>query len=302
MYRSVIALTGIAAFWSNSAIADNYPVSDVWVSAASNVSESCSSWRRNPKEPTGNVLVFVGSKKTEFNGGYLLEETVSNLSVKELDKNHFQIVDQYFDDGEGGRKTGYKRRTYKLTLISSDKIDIKEGPYPSVQYIRCPVIQANTGRAVVPKSNAPATTLKKQATESETGQKVVSQQTDKEKKSILFIYQQYLVLKNCEANAPGLIGLDSVREKLKKFDQSIRSKGYDPDALFAESKNVPFPEPLKILLVSISMLPTAQGSNKAQLLSVCRGLVASEDNMLDMALATPEQETSKQQKIMEKDF
>lgn len=420
MFLKRTAVFAILLVTSTEALAGDYPISGAWASAWPDdtaPAKSCESFSKSPQSPAGNVILFQGNVKTEFNGGYLEKEVVKNFSVKEVGKNEFLVTDSYYDDGEGGGRPGKKRRSYKLKFLDLNKVEIVEKGSPKLLLTKCSLtpkaaqltvtgpafdcakarlqdelaichdiklseldrivvasytevrrvfgssfdqkvrallvarnscqsdkacilerqdeairfynhlgiavstpkwvaeykIALNSGAANESPPSASSGQSQAQSGEKplaatvvqrEKGvePKAVSRSNDKARESILFIYQQYLVLKNCEANAPGLIKLDSIREKLKKFDQSIRSKGYDPDQLFADSKNVPFPESLKILLVSISMLPMAQGSNQAQLLSVCRSLAASEDKLLDMALTTPEQETSKQEKIMEKDF
>lgn len=128
------------AFPSNLQAAE-YPISGVWASSngpsSNDITASCASYLKNPKAPVGNLIVFKGSKKTEFNGGYIEVETVDNLSVKKVGENEFQVIDRYYDDGEDAGRPGFKRRSYKLRLINPDKIEIKEGSYPSSQYVQC---------------------------------------------------------------------------------------------------------------------------------------------------------------------
>lgn len=135
-------LTAIFAVGSASVIqAADYPVSGVWANAhdpsAIDVAASCASYLKNPKAPRGNIIVFKGSKKTEFNGGYLEEETVNNLAMRKLGQDEFQVVDSYYQDGEGGSRPGLKRRSYKLRILGPDKIEMKEGSYPISQFMRC---------------------------------------------------------------------------------------------------------------------------------------------------------------------
>jgi hypothetical protein len=122
--------------------AGEYPVSGVWAYAngplPGDPAKSCASYLKNPKAPEGNLIVFKRSKKTEFNGGYLEEDTVNNLRVRHAGENEFEVVESYYHDGEGGGRPGLKRRSYKLRLLASDKIELKEGNYPSSQFIRCP--------------------------------------------------------------------------------------------------------------------------------------------------------------------
>lgn len=122
--------------------AAEYPISGVWANAhdpsAIDAATSCTSYIKNPKAPRGNLVIFNGSKKTEFNGGYLEEETVNNLAVRKTGENEFQVIDSHYDDGEGGGRPGLKRRSYKLRLLAPDKIELKQGNYPSSQFVRCP--------------------------------------------------------------------------------------------------------------------------------------------------------------------
>lgn len=127
--------------------------------------------------------------------------------------------------------------------------------------------------------------------------------SDKEKDAIIFIYQQYLVLKSCEANSNGVIALNATREALKRFDQSIRAKGYDPEALFAQAKEVPFNESLKILLLSVTtILPMAQDAEKAQILSVCQRMIESEAQAINLAVGSSTPDKKEIDKLGEKDF
>jgi hypothetical protein len=122
--------------------ADEYPVAGVWAEVNQptriDVAASCESYLKNPKAPKGHIAVFKGSRRTDFNGGYLEEETVNNIAVRKGGPNEFLVIDNYYDDGEGGGRAGLKRRSYKLRLLSPDKIEVKEGNYPSSQFMRCP--------------------------------------------------------------------------------------------------------------------------------------------------------------------
>lgn len=121
--------------------AGEYPVSGVWAYASGpssgNPAKSCASYFKNPKAPEGNIIVFRGSKKTEFNGGYLEEETASNLRVRDVGKDEFEVFESFYSDGEGGDRPGLKRRSYRLRLLGTDKIEITIGKYPSSQFVRC---------------------------------------------------------------------------------------------------------------------------------------------------------------------
>jgi hypothetical protein len=143
-----------ALCFPSSLQADEYPISGVWANAddpaSIDVATACASYLKTPKAPKGNLIVFSGSKKTEFNGGYLEEEAVKNASVRKVRENEFQVVDSYYDDGEGGGRAGLKRRSYKLRLLAPDKIELKQGSYPSSQFARCPPASPGVGSASPP--------------------------------------------------------------------------------------------------------------------------------------------------------
>src|SRR3569833_769886 len=86
------------------AIADQYPITGAWAvldkSSSLEPQQICSSYKKDSKQVTGNLIVFQGSKKTEYNGGYLEEETVINISVLPTGQNQFQIVDRLYQDEE----------------------------------------------------------------------------------------------------------------------------------------------------------------------------------------------------------
>src|SRR5437868_2748508 len=102
---------------ASAAIADQYPISGAWAyldsSQPSETAKYCDSYHRDAKAVVGSVIVFQGTKKTEY-GGYLEEETVTNPSVRKTGPNEFTITERYYDDGEEG-KPGYRRRTYRVT-------------------------------------------------------------------------------------------------------------------------------------------------------------------------------------------
>ena len=65
-YRLLMVVC-ISSFASPLQAAD-YPISGAWA-AADNQAGVCASYLRNPKSPEGNIIVFKGAKKIEFNGG-----------------------------------------------------------------------------------------------------------------------------------------------------------------------------------------------------------------------------------------
>jgi hypothetical protein len=170
MALCVITLTSLASIMPMTAMADQYPAVGAWAafdpSLPEQILESCASYKRDPKRVVGNVIVFDGAKKTEFNGGYLEQEDTTNISVKKIGPNKFRIVDPVEGDEEGGgpRPT---TRTYELTL-GNGRLLISEGSYPATEYVDCDKglskIAAPAERATPPSSlsvkDAPSATSK----------------------------------------------------------------------------------------------------------------------------------------------
>ena len=166
----IVILTSLANIMPLPAMADQYPVVGVWAaidpSSPEQTFKSCASYKRDSKAVVGNVIVFDGAKKIEFNGGYLEQEDTTNISVKKIGPSKFRIVDPIEDDEEGGgpRPT---TRTYELTL-GNGRLLISEGSYPATEYVDCDKglskIVASTERATPPLSPsvnvAPSATTK----------------------------------------------------------------------------------------------------------------------------------------------
>jgi TonB family protein len=129
--------------------ADEYPVPGVWAEVDqpphSDVTASCESYLKNPKSPTGHIVIFKGSKRVDFNGGYLEREAVNNIAVRKDGPDEFLVTDSYYDDGDGEGRPGIKRRSYKLRLLAPDKIETKEAKYPSSTFVRCLAARPLTG-------------------------------------------------------------------------------------------------------------------------------------------------------------
>jgi TonB family protein len=98
----------------------------------------CGSYLKSPRAPSGHVVVFKGSKRTDYNVGYLVEETVDNIAVKKNSSGEFIVTDRYYNDGEGGGPAGYKQRSYLLRLIATNEIEEKVPGYPGYRLFRCP--------------------------------------------------------------------------------------------------------------------------------------------------------------------
>jgi hypothetical protein len=142
MRTKVLLVIALSVGASSDLRADEYPVAGVWAEVGQptriDVATSCESYLKNPKAPTGHVVVFKGSRRTDFNGGYLEEETVNNIAVRKGGPNEFLVTESYYDDGDGGGRPGMKRRSYRLRLLTPDKIEMKEASYPNSQFNRCP--------------------------------------------------------------------------------------------------------------------------------------------------------------------
>jgi hypothetical protein len=135
--------------------ADEYPIAGVWAAVDQptriDVVESCQSYLKNPKAPKGHIVVFKGSRRTDFNGGYLEEEAVNNIAVRKGGPNEFLVTDRYYYDGDGGERPGLKRRSYTLRLLGPDKIEAAQAKYPRELFVKCqPPLQvvANENGAV----------------------------------------------------------------------------------------------------------------------------------------------------------
>jgi hypothetical protein len=127
------------------AVAENYPVSGGWAYVDNNLPagsdrKNCEALRRfGVSKLSGNVVgdftVFSGSKRYDF-GGYIDDEK-QNLSVTPTRRrNEFDIAELFYSDGEGGGRAGKRIRRYKMILLTSDRIEIKEGRYTNT-LVRC---------------------------------------------------------------------------------------------------------------------------------------------------------------------
>ena len=143
---SLIAIGVALLFGAFPCFADTYPdaITGAWGGRAayfgddnpSQAQKACHSFRNpNVNEPSGDVLVFLGSKKFSY-GGYT-DYIDGNVSVKQIAQNDWLIIDRHYDDGEGSRKPGYKNDNYELQL-NGDLLIMKEGKDTS-RFSRCPV-------------------------------------------------------------------------------------------------------------------------------------------------------------------
>jgi hypothetical protein len=98
--------------------AANFPIQiiGVWAFFGENspavVKKFCDSYRKNPKDVSGEGLVFHGTRKFSY-GGYM-DYVDTNVSVKQLASDKWQITDRHYDDGEGGHTVGYKNVRYEV--------------------------------------------------------------------------------------------------------------------------------------------------------------------------------------------
>jgi hypothetical protein len=114
-----------------------YPVEGVWSGGESmksyETAQNCTWYRegflrekQNVALP-GDLIVYEGSKRTDFGGYYGEAGTVSNLaSVKQIHPNTYRINERYYHDEEGGQSFGWRRRTYELRVIDDNTIEIKD--------------------------------------------------------------------------------------------------------------------------------------------------------------------------------
>ena len=123
--------------------ADGYPVDGAWAAVIKNEAgmeiKACEAFRKfGARNLSGNavgeIVVFSGKKRSDF-GGYADTES-ANVSVEAKPNGQFRIVDQYYDDGEGGVRPGLKKKIYLLKLIDAATLEISEGQYIS-RYVKC---------------------------------------------------------------------------------------------------------------------------------------------------------------------
>ena len=135
----------IACFMSTvTYAADGYPVEGAWAlvtqnAAATSAQAACNAVskfgvRNLSGKSVGEIVVFSGKKRSDF-GGYA--DTVStNITVEAKSDGQFKIVDQYYDDGEGGVRPGLKRKAYFLKLIDAATLVLSDGKYDT-RYVKC---------------------------------------------------------------------------------------------------------------------------------------------------------------------
>jgi hypothetical protein len=121
--------------------AGSYPIDGVWAALipSTDAQADCTAVRKlGLRQLSGNavgeVVVFSGSKRLDF-GGYADTES-KNLSVEPMPDGRFKIVDQYYDDGEGGGRAGPKRKSYMLRVLNPTMLELTEAGH-AVRYTKC---------------------------------------------------------------------------------------------------------------------------------------------------------------------
>lgn len=82
----------------------------------------------------GELVYFASDRRLDF-GGYADTES-KHLSVKINPDGSFAFRDRWYDDGEGGSRSGNKIKTYTVRKIDASRIEITEGKDRS-QYALC---------------------------------------------------------------------------------------------------------------------------------------------------------------------
>lgn len=113
---------------------------------ASVAAKACESYKRDPSAVFGDIIVFSGSEMRSY-GGYS-DYVDSNVSVRQIGTNQWQITDQHYQDEEGGRKAGFKIRTY-TARVDGDVLTISERNRQA-RYNRCEKAKTDTARYIVP--------------------------------------------------------------------------------------------------------------------------------------------------------
>ena len=129
MPRTAFLVLAVMLAALTDAAADDYPLSGVWAVVNPNgetVASTCAAYQKNPENPpvkSGQIVLFKGSQRTNYNAGLYEIETVKNVSVSRIRENEFLVTDCYFDDGEGDSTPGYKNRSYVLRVLSPNRFD-----------------------------------------------------------------------------------------------------------------------------------------------------------------------------------
>lgn len=82
----------------------------------------------------GELVYFTSDRRLDF-GSYADIES-KHLSVKINADGSFTFRDRWYDDGEGGSRSGQKIKIYTVRKIDASRIEIVEGKYKT-QYVLC---------------------------------------------------------------------------------------------------------------------------------------------------------------------
>jgi len=136
-------LSVIGILFSTSVHAQSYPVSGAWAATDKTMPgtevKACAAFakfglQKLSGNSVGEIVFFTGGKRYDF-GGYADTEA-TNLSVSKLPDGMFKIIDRLYDDGEGGGRSGFKRKTYLLRIVDPNTLEMREGSATG-RYVRC---------------------------------------------------------------------------------------------------------------------------------------------------------------------
>jgi hypothetical protein len=82
----------------------------------------------------GELIYFDRNRRLDF-GGYADTET-ENISVKPISSQEFEVIDQGYDDGEGGGRPGPKKKKYTLRILDPATLEIVD-QYGAARYTKC---------------------------------------------------------------------------------------------------------------------------------------------------------------------
>ncbi|MGY4329412.1 hypothetical protein ACVWWG_003829 [Bradyrhizobium sp. LB7.2] len=89
----------------------------------------------------GELVIFDNKRRLDF-GGYADTES-QNISIRQTTEREFDIVDQSYDDGEGGGgRPGPKKKRYTLKVLDPTKLEITDR-HGTASYVRCEEPQAD---------------------------------------------------------------------------------------------------------------------------------------------------------------
>jgi len=155
-FKRALIICGLLLLCGSSALAENYPepLNGAWGGRAAYLGDdsaitaekACRAYH-NPSshEAGGDVLVFQGNEKHSY-GGYM-DYTDQNVTVVRISPDHWTITDRHYDDGEGGKRSGYKNVKYEA-VVDANLLTIKEGKDTS-RFNRCDTASERTTVLVI---------------------------------------------------------------------------------------------------------------------------------------------------------